>query len=47
LISEEQNQIRLAVQDEGEGIPKEAVPLIFERSLGLIKHAHARMEVWV
>jgi len=31
LIMEEQNQVRLAVQDEGEGIPKEALPFIFDR----------------
>lgn len=31
LITEEQNQVRLAVQDEGEGIPKEALPFIFDR----------------
>lgn len=28
---EEQNEERLAVQDEGEGIPKEALPYIFDR----------------
>jgi len=31
LIMQEQNQDRLAVQDEGEGIPKEALPFIFDR----------------
>lgn len=31
LIMGEQNQVRLAVQDEGEGIPKEALPFIFDR----------------
>jgi len=31
LIIEEQNQIRVAVQDEGEGIPKDALPFIFDR----------------
>ena len=31
LIMEEQSQVRLAVQDEGEGIPKEALPFIFDR----------------
>ena len=31
LIMEEQNQVRLAVQDDGEGIPKEALPFIFDR----------------
>ena len=31
LIIEEENQVRLAVQDEGEGIPKEALPFIFDR----------------
>jgi len=31
LLLEEQEQIRLAFQDEGEGIPKEALPFIFDR----------------
>jgi two-component system sensor histidine kinase ResE len=31
LVMEEQNQVRLAVQDEGEGIPKEALHFIFDR----------------
>lgn len=31
LIQEEENQVCLAVQDEGEGIPKEALPFIFDR----------------
>lgn len=31
FLEEEQNQVRLAVQDEGEGIPKEALPYIFDR----------------
>ncbi|SHI92163.1 two-component system, OmpR family, sensor histidine kinase ResE [Desulfosporosinus lacus DSM 15449] len=31
LMVEEQNEISLAVQDEGEGIPKEALPYIFDR----------------
>jgi two-component system sensor histidine kinase ResE len=31
IIIEEQHQVRLAVQDEGEGIPKEALPFIFDR----------------
>ncbi|HZK86178.1 MAG TPA: ATP-binding protein [Desulfosporosinus sp.] len=31
IITEEQNQIRIAVKDEGEGIPKEALPFIFDR----------------
>ncbi len=31
LIIEEQNQVQMAVQDEGEGIPKEALPFIFDR----------------
>ena len=31
FLEEEQDQVRLAVQDEGEGIPKEALPYIFDR----------------
>lgn len=31
FMQEEQNDVRLVVQDEGEGIPKEALPYIFDR----------------
>lgn len=31
LIKEERNQVHMAVQDEGEGIPKEVLPFIFDR----------------
>ncbi|MDR3599231.1 MAG: ATP-binding protein [Desulfosporosinus sp.] len=31
FLVEELNQVRIAVQDEGEGIPKEALPFIFDR----------------
>ncbi len=31
LIMDDHNQVRLAIEDEGEGIPKEALPFIFER----------------
>jgi len=35
IIMEEQNQISIAVKDEGEGIPKEALPFIFDRYIVL------------
>ncbi|KUO78209.1 MAG: histidine kinase [Desulfosporosinus sp. BRH_c37] len=31
LIMREEHEVRIAVQDEGEGIPKEALPFIFDR----------------
>ncbi|TGE35335.1 HAMP domain-containing protein [Desulfosporosinus fructosivorans] len=31
LIMDDESQVRLAIQDEGEGIPKEALPFIFDR----------------
>ncbi|HBV85782.1 ATP-binding protein [Desulfosporosinus sp.] len=31
FMAEDQNDVRLVVQDEGEGIPKEALPYIFDR----------------
>ena len=31
FLEEDMSQVRLAVQDEGEGIPKEALPYIFDR----------------